>query len=435
MRRVTGNGHDFYMDETPVTYADYSKYVQQGAPKNAYWEYPTYNIPEQPVTGISWISAIEYCNWRSRCENLTPAYSVSKETDFWGNYIYVRDTTANGYRLPTSTEFEFAATAGKNQNYPWGNDFINLFANYDEDHGQQTTIWWRLAPVTAHYCNAFGLFNMCGNNWHWCDDWVETNRTKYLKGGSWGSISPALLTASNFSWGTIAHYNYDIGFRCVRPVGSNDTLAPYTLCPFQSLSRKPFERGPGRVNGYNYKSELTRFLADNFPESIYFLQPVDSQQVLTPEQMADLLINTCEKHHVNPLFLTAIMVSESGFGTVSFPRWYNNPMAYHWQNKLMVKGLPVYADQPGKLNRKFATLEQGFDAFCKGIRRDIYYKAAIKNLDAFHLVYVGYRADEWMNTLSRVYREVAGMDFQKNTPNAGHFIYTDWNTLKEKLQP
>lgn len=185
----------------------------------------------------------------------------------------------------------------------------------------------------------------------------------------------------------------------------------------------------------DYRDALIAFLRDNFPESIYFLQPVDSQQVLTPEQMADLLINTCSKHNVNPLFLTAIMVSESGFGTVSFPRWYNNPMAYHWQNKLMAKGLPVYADHPGKLNRKFATLEDAFNAFCKGIRRDIYYKAALKNLDAFHLVYVGYRADEWMNTLCRVYMEVARKNIQTYTTNAGYFIYTDWNTLKEKVKP
>ena len=434
MHRVTGNGHDFYMDETPVTYADYLLYVQQGAPKNAYWEYPSYNIPEQPVTGISWITAIEYCNWRSRCENLKPVYSASKETDLWGNYIYIRDTNANGYRLPTAAEFEYAATAGTNQNYPWGNEFNNTLANYDEDKGQQITTWWRLAPVTSQYRNNFGLYNMCGNNWHWCDDWVETNRIKYQKGGSWGTISPALLNASNFSWGTVSHYNYDIGFRCVRPViAGADSLAEYTLAPYQPFPQPTLT--PGTGNDHNNRSELTCFLRDNFPESIYFIQPVDSQEVLSPEQMADLLINTCKKNAINPLFLTAIMVSESGFGTVSFPRWYNNPMAYHWQNKLMIKGLPVYADQPGKLNRKFATLEQAFDAFCKGIRRDIYYKAAVKNLDAFHLVYVGYRADEWMNTLSRAYRDVAHIQFQKDTPNAGYYIYTDWSSLKEQLKP
>jgi hypothetical protein len=161
---------------------------------------------------------------------------------------------------------------------------------------------------------------------------------------------------------------------------------------------------------------------------------VDEQQVLTPYQLADILVESCKKNNINPLFLTAIMISESGFGTVSFPRWYNSPMAFHWQNKLMVNGLPVYESMPGKRNRKYKTLNDGFNAFCKGIRRELYYKAAKKNLDAFHLIYVGYRADEWMNTLARVYRDVAGVRFEATVPatDAGKYIYADWSTLKKQ---
>ena len=62
------------------------------------------------------------------------------------------------------------------------------------------------------------------------------------------------------------------------------------------------------------------------------------------------------------------------------------------------------------------------------------YKAAKKNLDSFHMIYVGYRADEWMNTLARVYRDVAGIRFEATIPatDAGTYIYADWPTIRKQ---
>lgn len=441
MHRVQGSGVDFYMDETPVNYTDYYTYVRAGGAKNAYWSYTSYNIPDQPVTGISWHDAVTYCNWRSSCENLEPVYTKTDSVDTWGYPIYHRNTEANGYRLPTSAEFEFAALAGQQLDYPWGNTFSDSLANYDNDRGHQTTAWWRLATVHSQFRNAFGLYNMCGNNWHWCDDWKTEGHTKYLKGGSWGTVEPKLLKSSLSSHSSPGNYNYDIGFRCVRTViGVNDTIQVYdTLKPFLfERMRSDFVRIPPLNSCYDslFTDRLAAFLSDNYPESIYFLQQVDSQNVITPFQLAEKLVSVCKKHRINPLFLTAIMISESGCGTVSFPRWYNNPMAYHWQNKLMVNGYPVYEAKPGKQNRKYARLEDGFHAFCKGIRRDLYYKGARKNLDSFHMIYVGYRADEWMNTLSRVYRDVGGWRLEATYPisDAGALIYTDWKTIKQSLK-
>ena len=56
---------DLWMDETPVTYTDFEIYVRAGGMKNAYWYYDSYHKPDQPVTGISWHHAVDYCNWRS----------------------------------------------------------------------------------------------------------------------------------------------------------------------------------------------------------------------------------------------------------------------------------------------------------------------------------------------------------------------------------
>jgi formylglycine-generating enzyme required for sulfatase activity len=99
----------FYMDETPITYEDFKKYVRAGGKKTAYWEYESYNINEQPVTGISWHHAVDYCNWRSKCEGLQPVYFKTDSLDDFGYPIYERDTFASGYRLPTEDEFSSAA--------------------------------------------------------------------------------------------------------------------------------------------------------------------------------------------------------------------------------------------------------------------------------------------------------------------------------------
>ncbi|MGV3632320.1 MAG: SUMF1/EgtB/PvdO family nonheme iron enzyme [Bacteroidota bacterium] len=429
---------DLWMDETPVTYTDFEIYVRAGGMKNAYWYYESYHKPEQPVTGISWHHAVDYCNWRSACEGLEAAYELTDQEDYWGYPVYRLKIEASGYRLPFSYEFTFAALAGKMGNpYPWGRVFREELTNMDSDRGHQKTEWWRLAPVKSQYKNEFGLYNMCGNNWHWCSDWNREKRTMKLRGGSWGAIDSMYLSSAYGSHCPPGSYNYDIGFRCVRPADITalqekpDTLTAYT---FSKMIVSQPKTPVTDFYGEEFQMRLTAFLADNFPDCINFRMQVDEQEILTPGQMAELMIRVCRHHQVNPLFLASIMISESGFGTVSFPRWYNNPMAFHWQNKLMVKGLPVYDDQPGKKNRKYKNLETGFDAFCKGIRRDLYYRAAKTSLDAFHLIYVGYRADEWMLTLSRVYRDVAGVQFEPQFParDAGMYIYSDWPAIKNR---
>ncbi len=430
--------NSFYMDETPVTYEDFIKYVNAGGLKNAYWFYDSYNIPEQPVTGINWFHAVDYCNWRSVCEGLTPVYSPTTLLDAWGYPVYITNSEANGYRLPTASEFEFVARGKERyKNYPWGEKFIDSVTNYDTDRGFKSTVWWRLAPVKSQYRNSYGLYNLCGNNLHWCDDWSnEGCAVKLLKGGSWGSIDSSFLKINYTSKSSPGNYNYDIGFRCVRPAnGIKDSISKVDLTKKYSFYTQLISKNDSVITDFyseKFIHRLAHFLGDNYPECIHFIYKVDGQEILDPLSMARLIVSACKKNSVNPLFLTSIMISESGFGTVSFPRWYNNSMAYHWQNKLMVNGQPVYDALPGKKNRKYLILADGFNAFCRGIRRELYYKAAKKNLDAFHIIYVGYRADEWMLTMSRVYRDVAGVRFDPLYPegNAGKYIYADWDKIK-----
>jgi sulfatase modifying factor 1 len=443
--------HSYYMDETPVTYEDFKIYVRAGGTKTAYWFYESYNINEQPVTGISWHHAVDYCNWRSKCEGLIPVYVKTDSLDTYGYPVYEKDSSANGYRLPTNAEFISAATGPLNKSivyFPWGNKFyestsLNDYrANIDLDSGMKSTEWWRIAPVKSQYRNSFDLYNVCGNTWHWCDDWhyndsENLNSIKILKGGGWGVINSDHTSIQYESFCPPGNYNYDIGFRCVKNIfGITDSIIKFDTT-IQYDFYKPLSSQIKNVitdfYGEYFKNQLAKFIGDSYPECINFHMKVDEQEILDANSMAELIIKVCKRNNIHPLFLTTIMISESGFGSVSFPRWYNNPMAFHWQNKLMANGEPVYESLPGKKNRKYKTLEDGFEAFCKGIRRDLYYKAAKKNLDSFHLIYVGYRADEWMNTMTRIYRDIAGVRFEPKFPegDAGKYIYMDWETIKK----
>lgn len=420
----------FYIDETSVTYEDFKKYVEAGGAKPKYWEYETYNNPENPVTGIDWYHAVDYCNWRDAIEEIS----------------------SDGYRLPTEAEFEYAARGGlERKNFPWGDDFDSSLANFDDEKGIMKGDWWRLAKVKDTPPNNYGLYGMSGNVWQWTNDWYDENyyaispkdnptgpeigKTKVLRGGSWGSISSDYLRTAKRSYTTPGNYNYDIGFRCARLAEGTileypkiDEKTQYQFYQYKTYSEnKPLED----VYGEEFLNRLSQFIADNYPNSIYFQTKIDGQDIITPEQIARIIVDTTKEYNINPLFLTGIIVSESGFGCCSFPRWYNNPMAYHWQNALMENGLPTYEPASSR-NRKYINLETGFREFAKGIRRDIYINAAKKDLDAFHLLYVGYRADEWMYTIARVYSDVLGIKLEPHLPanNIGEYIYTDWNKPK-----
>ena len=436
----------FYMDETPVTYKDFDKYVEVGGSVTRYWAYSSYNIPDQPISGISWYHTISYCNWRSINEGFQPSYTPTGKKDSWGMEIWELDSSANGYRLPTEAEWEYAARGGLEQNdFPWGNNFDDSWANYDTDKGLKKGDWWRLATVKSQKINGFGLYGMAGNIWEWCNDWYDSDaysntdscnpsgsiegRSRVVRGGGWGSPNPDYLKVYKRSFVAPSNYNYSIGFRCVRPAFSTPTEKGFQDFKFYTYPQKP--ENPIDISTIDFYSEefitkLGKYLGDNFPQSLYFLQDVDGQIKTTPDSLARLIVQESEAAKINPLFVTSIMISESGFATVSFPRWFNNPMAYHWQNKNMGKGLPSYTANKS-MNRKYKDLRAAIKNYAK-IRRDIYFDRAEKDLYSFHILYVGYEAEEWMYTIGKVFREVASVHISPTEPskNVGRYIYADW---------
>ncbi|MFX1411876.1 MAG: formylglycine-generating enzyme family protein, partial [Promethearchaeota archaeon] len=109
---------------------------------------------------VTWSNAVAYCNWLSEKGGLNPCYSGKGR-------LTQCDFAADGYRLPTEVEWEYAARGGqKSQGYTYaGSDNLDDVAWYADNSGGQ------LRPVGQKQPNELGLYDMSGNTWEWCWDW------------------------------------------------------------------------------------------------------------------------------------------------------------------------------------------------------------------------------------------------------------------------
>jgi formylglycine-generating enzyme required for sulfatase activity len=175
----------------------------------------------RPVENVSWFDAVEYCNRLSLKEGLTPAYRGS------GDNI-ICDWNANGYRLPTEAEWEFAAKGGTKDYLTTeysGSNNAGSVAWYDGNSGGSTQ------PVGTKAANSLGIFDMSGNVWEWCWDWYASSypsgaqtdprgaasgANRVLRGGSWGNAATYVRSANRDSYAP-SDRRGSIGFRLVRP--------------------------------------------------------------------------------------------------------------------------------------------------------------------------------------------------------------------------
>jgi formylglycine-generating enzyme required for sulfatase activity len=153
---------------------------------------------KKPIYNISWYDAIEYCNWRSGQEGLTAVYSIDKtnkdpnntstDTEDTNKWTVTANFAANGYRLPTEAEWEFAAKGGtKSQGYTYsGSNNVAEVAWYggkaveagDASAGNVTKRG-DIRVVGQLKANELGLYDMSGNVHEWVWDRYDTARPGY----------------------------------------------------------------------------------------------------------------------------------------------------------------------------------------------------------------------------------------------------------------
>ncbi|MCS7205017.1 MAG: formylglycine-generating enzyme family protein [Leptospiraceae bacterium] len=198
----------YWIDQYEVTYGEYQECVKAGICSFAKPNYQGFSDPMQPMVGVNWYQAHEYCRWK-------------------------------GKRLPTEAEWEKGARGEKGEIFPWGNepaDCQKAVIKENEKTGCGVGTTWKIGSKGAFRYN---LYDMAGNAWEWVHDWYAENyeicgmdclshqpkgpcqgemecysKRKIVKGGSWwwkGEYAQGYNRRAHFPKNQPFHH---FGFRC-----------------------------------------------------------------------------------------------------------------------------------------------------------------------------------------------------------------------------
>ena len=214
----------FLMDEHEMAQAIYQKLTGKNPSRR--------RNPQNPVEQVTWADAVRCCNLRSAQEGLTPCYDPQ---------TWACNFAANGYRLPTEAEWEYACRAGTTNRFYFG----------DNPAGLRTHAWFaddaqsRPHPVGHWPPNAWGLYDMLGNVWEWCNDFYgvkyyrqspaanppgpTAGEKRVLRGGAWSSAADTCAcwtrNCDEAGFSDVCLTMDSNGFRCVRRPNPRDLVA------------------------------------------------------------------------------------------------------------------------------------------------------------------------------------------------------------------
>ena len=226
---------DFYIGKYEVTQKEWIE-VMGSNPSQ-------FKGDDLPVETVNWYGCIEYCNKRSIKEGLEPYYDINKDKKDTYNTNDLDDMKwtvtiskgADGYRLPTEAEWEYAAGGGQlSKSYTYcGSDSVDTVGWYWRNSGEKylSGAWsWpeleknnnKAKPIGSKKPNELGLYDMSGNVREWCWDWNETTNPDEPKGRIWkggGWVGAEFCCEPSFRATHEANgKGPDQGFRVVRSI-------------------------------------------------------------------------------------------------------------------------------------------------------------------------------------------------------------------------
>ncbi len=209
----------FAVGRFAVTFAEWDYFVAQSG-RSHKADDEGWGRDHRPVINVNWNDARAYANWLS-------------------------EKAGHEYRLLTEAEWEYVARAGTHTPFWWGEDISTEQANYagyyTYGNGAKGQYLAKPVPVDSYEPNAWGLYNVHGNVWEWCEDawhdsyknapsdgqaWLEDHGgdvgRRVLRGGSWGSYPLYLRSATRYWDNSDVHDNV-VGFRLSRTLFSSGT--------------------------------------------------------------------------------------------------------------------------------------------------------------------------------------------------------------------
>lgn len=242
------NVKPFYIDRTVVSNEEFKQFVEATGfvteSENYGWSFVFYKFlsdeqlkKSQQLPGTPWWFAVEKAFWY---QPEGEGSSVDNRMDHPVVHVSWNDAKAfcqwAGKRLPTETEWEFAARGGLEQKkYVWGDElhpngdhYCNIWQGDFPRTNTEEDDYLGTAPVESFPANGYGLYNMAGNVWEWCADWfdkavnlspkVDPQTPKSMRGGSYlchYSYCNRYRVAARSS-NTMDSSTGNLGFRCVR---------------------------------------------------------------------------------------------------------------------------------------------------------------------------------------------------------------------------